>query len=430
MKKQTVFALLVVLALALSSCGTTPPAAPTTPTLLPTQQTVIPTDITYPTFTPTPLATAISYPTVTPLPTEIPYPTASVVNANAVAFIAEGALWVVNVDGSGEKKLVDNIHNKDLVYDLMFQWAPNGKWISYFSQDKLWAISVDGLVNKSLLSLPDNCAMYLTKYAWSPDSSKIAYLEETLCNAQPTTPAPSQENNTLHYLIGIIDIAAGTVSKLSSFETKASTPILFWLPNGRNLLFAKGFSLALFDISTRKVVKEMERGCGLEKNMTLSPNGQWYSYTDNGVGVLSIQWICVGGLNSPTHKIQVDGTTDIPVWDKTGSFLYFFASDISITPLPDYDRRLMRYNVITQKLERVVSIEKEIDWLSISPDGETLELHYPNQNTFILIDTQSLKKHEINVNSDIFLTLSLNGGTAWTSDKKNIIFSLIAGSIR
>jgi len=73
MKKQTVFVLLAILALALSSCGTTPPAAPTTPTLLPTQQTVIPTDITYPTFTSTPLATAISYPTLTPLPTEIPY---------------------------------------------------------------------------------------------------------------------------------------------------------------------------------------------------------------------------------------------------------------------------------------------------------------------------------------------------------------------
>lgn len=122
MKNQTSFALLAVLALVLSSCGTTPPAAPTTPTLLPTQQTVIPTNIIYPTFTPAPVETAISYPTLTPLPTEIPYPTASVVNANAVAFIArdnnslDTSLWVANVDGSGEKKLVDIIYNEDSYY--------------------------------------------------------------------------------------------------------------------------------------------------------------------------------------------------------------------------------------------------------------------------------------------------------------------------
>ena len=166
MKTKVISSSFFILVFILSSCGreiATP--VPVTQSPIATQT---PTDI--PTITPTPTLTQFGITYSTP----IPYPTASVVKSNAVAFIAENALWVANVDGSGEKKLVDIIYNKDSYYPQEgVQWAPDGKWISYFSQGKLWVVSRDGSTKKSLLILPAKSVAYLIKYAWSPDSSKI-----------------------------------------------------------------------------------------------------------------------------------------------------------------------------------------------------------------------------------------------------------------
>jgi hypothetical protein len=104
--------------------------APVTQTPVTTQQpTDIPTQTPYPTFAPFPNLSSS---------TPIPYPTASVVKANAVAFIErdrEGKLflWVANVDGSGETKLVDIIQ-KDSQINILMQWSPNREWISITTQ--------------------------------------------------------------------------------------------------------------------------------------------------------------------------------------------------------------------------------------------------------------------------------------------------------
>jgi len=142
--------------------------------------------------------------------------------------------------------------------------------------------------------------------------------------------------------------------------------------------------------------------------------------------------ICVAGLlDGIDRQIDSEGTvTSYPVWDKTGNYLYFVAvnTNFSITPIPDYDLRLMRYDVRTQKQERVLSIGKEPQkWaVSLSPDGRTLELHKMNslerQNTFIFMDIQSLRVHEFNLNLELFQTSAFSGGTGWSSNNKNIIF--------
>jgi Tol biopolymer transport system component len=329
MKTKTILFSFFILTFLLASCGQgTAAPTPVTQTPIATQP---PTDI--PTQTATPYFIPLR-PTSQPSPTAmLPYPTASTVKSNAVAFIAENALWVANVDGSGERKLVDIKSNKNSWNDNNFQWSSDGKWISYFSQDKLWVISRDGLITRSLLSLPDKSVAYLIRYAWSPDSSKIAYLE--LSYAKPTiTPTPRPEggeSGIAPYLVGMIDIATGNVSELSSFEANAGFPVLLWSPNGRDLLFIKDYSLVLFDVAANKIVKSIKRGCGLERGLSWSPNGRWFSYTDNGVGGFNATWICVnsatGGL---LHKIYVDSTSFNPIWDKTGNYIYFLAAKITL----------------------------------------------------------------------------------------------------
>jgi Tol biopolymer transport system component len=405
--------------------------APVTQTPVATQP---PTDIPTQTALPTIASFGSTY------PTPIPYPTASAVKSNAVAFIAENALWVANVDGSGEKKLVDIIYDNDSYYpQVVIQWAPDGKWISYISEGKLWMISRDGSTKKSLLLLPDKSVANLIRYAWSPDSSKIAYLE--LSYSKPTitpTPRPQGGDGIAIYLVGIIDVATGNVSEIPLFVANAGIPVLSWSPDGHDLLFIKDYSLVLFDVAANKIVKTIKRGCGVERGLSWSPNGKWLSYTDNGVGGFNPTWICVNSATGDSiQTIDVDSTSFNPIWDKTGNYLYFLAAKIDLTRKsnPLIDERLMRYDVKTQKTESLLSL-KELQqlngynyrqFLSISPDGNTLMLQSESSQTkfdLIFVDIQSLTTTKSTID---FRSLPNNSyphieTCGWSPDNQNIIF--------
>jgi len=381
------------------------------------------------------------------LPTGIPYPTASTVKANAVAFIERDragqlSLWVANVDGSGERKLTDITHNKNWVYDQMFQWSPDGKWISYFSKDDLWIVSPDGLTNKRVLSFPN-----LYTYVWSPDGSKIAY-ENIVSHEQTETPSPGPESGKVPVNIGIIDLITGETAILSSHDSNIFMPLL-WSPDGKYLLFVKGFSFVFFDLANQKVIQEIERGCGAWKDITWSPNSKWFYHIDNGSGYYNM-WICVSGLNGTSWRIEDVGVVITPpVWDKTGRFLYFVVGEMNLDIGPNWcvNQRLVRYDVETHKIQTLLSLEEDgptgFPWsVSISPNGNMLGLYSytfyedrshpghiyidssrPQKNRFIILDIQSLSatKYTLEFEGEI------NGNfppPMWSNDNQKIIFFL------
>jgi Tol biopolymer transport system component len=349
-------------------------------------------------------------------------------------------LWIANIDGSGERKLVDIKNNTEWSKDVQLHWSPNGKWISYFSDNQLWIVSPDGSVNRKLFPRLRERQFFL--YKWSPDSSKIAYL--TTFPAELTnTPTSGPWQGLEPYLVGIIDIYTGDVSELSSFQANAGIPVLSWSPNGRYLLFIKDFSFVLFDEASRKIVKEIKRGCGLERSLSWSPNGQWFSYTDNGVGRYFSQRICVNGVYNSVHEVDIDGTASVPVWDKTGNFLYFVARKTNPDGIRDLkiDERLMKYDVRTQKTERLLSlrdqqIEDYIQSVSMSPDGRTLLLQSKSSKTtydLIFVNTQSLATPKFTLDFTV-LKIPLKDAydsyfleTGWSPNSQSIIFS--AGTV-
>jgi Tol biopolymer transport system component len=467
---------ILVVAFALTACGLVllvaamqqRPQMAKHPTLMPTQATMLPTrDSTrFPIATMTqdpneeileteiakilplvltPYSTPSPHPTQPPYLTPTSYPTASEVKANAVAFISrdknnslDTALWVANVDGSGERKLVDIPYNRQDgdwgITSKYLQWSPDGKWINYIDAHALWMISPDGSIKRKLLHLPD-AGLFL--YSWSPDSSKIAYLEYS--HHKPTvTPTPGPDMGLDPYLVGMIDIETGKVSELSSFEANAGIPILSWSPNGRDLLFIENRSFSIYEVSTRKVVKTIKRGCGLERNFSWSPNGKWFSYTDNGVGRYFSQWICVGGLDDSNHRIDAGGTSSTPVWDKTGNFLYFVTRKTNPDSDPNLkiDERLMRYDVRTQNTERLLALRDQqtfsyIQSVSISPDKRTLLLESQFSETkfdLIFVDVQPLTTTKFTLDFEdlkVPFLYSYILETAWSPDNQNLI--LFAG---
>ena len=345
---------------------------------------------------------------------------------------------LLNMDGSGERKMVDIKTNKRWVSsNLLLQWSPDGKWISYFSGDELWIVSRDGSEKRKLLPLPETREFFI--YVWSPDSSKIAYLE-TVGGKSTVTPTPGPESGIAPYLVGMIDIATGNVSELSSFEANAGIPVLLWSPNGRDLLFIKDYSLVLFDVAANKIVKTIKRGCGLERGLSWSPNGRWFSYTDNGVGGFTPTWICVNSVTGDLiHTNDVDSTSFNPIWDKTGNYLYFLASKIDLARKPDplIDERLMRYDARTQETESLLSLKEQqqphgyIRSLSISPDGNSLLLQSQFSETkfdLFFVNSQSLATTKYTVdfeNLKVPFLYSYILETAWSPDSQNLI--LFAG---
>ena len=122
----------------------------------------------------------------------------------------------------------------------------------------------------------------------------------------------------------------------------------------------------------------------------------------------------------------------MPVWHKTGDFLYFVARKTNPDSKPNLqiDERLMRYDVRTQKTERLLSLRAQqsyayIQTVSISPNGYMLEFHSAtseSQNEFVFMDVRSLSTTKFGVYMKIPATRAFSSGTAWSSDNQNIIF--------
>jgi Tol biopolymer transport system component len=232
----------------------------------------------------------------------------------------------------------------------------------------------------------------------------------------------------------ILNLETGKVSELFSYTPLVNLTLL-WSPDGRYLLYIDRdkFSFSIFDLTTHQVVKEISStpNCYVDhKGISWSPNSRWFFDIPSQNGRFATKQICVAGLDGSHRRIEVNGTaTSFPIWDKTGNFLYFAASNtnFSITPIPDYDLRLMRYDVRTQKLERMLSLGKEPErWtISISPDGRILEMDATtskNQQSYIFLDLESSATTRYEVSETPNNHMIFNGITYWSPDSQYIVF--------
>ena len=169
-----------------------------------------------------------------------------------------------------EKGDVRNLTNSPAVHERSPIWSPDGRSIAYFSDEsgeyQLTVESQDGKGDPRRLKLPG--AGFYEFPAWSPDSKKIAYVDNS---------------RTLYW----IDVATGRSKKVASDW--------FYGPV-RNL-----------------------RG-------TWSPDSKWIAYAVNNQAY--IERVFVYSIEQDKSFPVSDGLSDVsePVFDKSGKYLFFFAS--------------------------------------------------------------------------------------------------------
>lgn len=395
MKTKNGFSLFFILMVLLTSCGQTPPV----PVTLTPTATHPPTDI--PTQTAFPTLAIPPSPTIVP-----PYPTASVVKSNAVAFIAENSLWVANVDGSGERKLAEIESNESWVSYQLLKWSPDGKWIGYMSGNNLWVITPDGSARKKELVISEaDDKNKIWSYSWSPDSSKIAYIQTI--------------NN--NFTFRLLDLETENISELPINTSQISVS---WSPDGRYILLSTYRSLTVFEVSTDKVLKEINLESSTDYCEILhyapvwSPNSKWFYYPMYANGNYSMSF-CVGGIDGSSKRIYPSSSSRLPAWDKTGNFLYFTTQDI--------EQRLLQYNVSTQETKTMLVLDasESSKWtLSVSPNGHILEMDGTisgNEQLFIFLNLDSLSVTKFKIPERPSDTFSFNT-TYWSGDNQNLVF--------
>ncbi len=366
-----------------------------------------------PSITPSPTLITLSLPTS---PATIPYPTASTVKASAVAFISGNSLWIANVDGSGERKVVDIEKNESRSSNYFLRWSPDGKLISYISNGELWVISPDGR-NKERILPESNKSKRLISYNWHPDGLQLAYTQVDLCDA-----------NICSESVGVLNLKTRDIYRVSTYESQSYGTIVRWSPNGQYLVFNREASFIVFDMKEREVAKEIMTdyigsGCSARDNTApvWSPNNEWFFHYHGSSSGYGYFWACICSLDGSNHLLQFDETISTPVWDKTGNFLYFVARKANPHGDPDLkiDEWLIRYDVRAQKTEYLLKLRniQTYDFtgqVSISPDGSTLGVHTQNVEnnvSYILVD---LKTFSIK-------NLDLENFCMWSADSENFI---------
>ncbi|MBX3063403.1 MAG: serine/threonine-protein kinase [Anaerolineae bacterium] len=278
-------------------------------------------------------------PTLTPVPTDTPPPTAIPTQPSTatpipalgggtglIAFSRDGAIYLANVNGSGERLLYGNPASDSAVPI----WSPDGKRIVFRADPyetperanaDLFLIDADGSNLQQLTDLQQD----ISTPTWSPDARYIAY-----------RVGPADGNREI-MMIDLENLDAPAVN-LTNHPDRDLTPI--WSADGKYIYFSTqrpnaAYSIYRMNADGSDVTEVINNGFN-NYQPDLSPDGRLLAYSssisrDNGRGIF-----LATSIGSGVRLIFSDGRThQAPVFSPDSQWLLFFTTPGNGQPRTD-----------------------------------------------------------------------------------------------
>jgi hypothetical protein len=243
------------------------------------------------------LAVATVIPSATPvLPTPRPTPTPTVTptivapGEGKIIFVGQdGAIRVINPDGSGETRLTDGS-----AQDLYPAWSPDGRRIAFSRNFKIYIMDADGS-NQTRLTNTNNQEVGPD---WSPDGQQIIF---------SLFESPGKSG------IYVMNTDGSGLTRLADGGWPA------WSPDGQRIAFSRDpFGLYVVNVDGSGLTRLSNEGTWLD----WSPDGEQIAFTSSRHGNQEIYVVNAdgSGLTRLTNQPEDD---QFPTWSPDGQQIAF-----------------------------------------------------------------------------------------------------------
>jgi dipeptidyl aminopeptidase/acylaminoacyl peptidase len=244
-----------------------------------------------------------------------------------IAYASGGAIWSVPAGGGQPARLTDGTRGSGdprTAADRSPRWSPNGKWVIFETGRRgngdLAVVSADGLTTSLLTSAPADEG----SPAWSPDGTKVAYVER------------SPEYFSGRVRLADFDVNAGRFKDTAKvlYESTQdrgggwSIRRLSWSPDGKNLalvLQETGWDkLYLLSVNGGKP-RAITAGESEDDSPVFSPDGRWVAFVSNRARREERQVWIVSPDGGAARRLTnaPPGVESNPQWSPDGKFVYF-----------------------------------------------------------------------------------------------------------
>jgi Tol biopolymer transport system component len=172
------------------------------------------------------------------------------------------SIWVMNPDGTNQKKLAGNgAHNP--------VWSPNGRKIAFVAGERIWVMNSDGSHQKILtwgVASRDGSPI------WSPDGSRITFVRTKKASGRSAIISVG-----LHGL---------RETNISGWASQGGYRAPSWAPDGTRLVYEQygselGSRLLTKNIKSEQVTELTAIAESESSNVSWSPNGKKILYNDS-----------------------------------------------------------------------------------------------------------------------------------------------------
>lgn len=257
---------------------------------------------------------------------------------------SDGALAVMNPDGSGRMNLVGG--DDSMISIRSPQWSPNGSRIAYVEESSLQVVDSDGGSAREL-----GRGKYEPR--WSPDGSRIAF---------------QGHDDQLH----VVDVTSGAESMLTQVGDLGSHS---WAPDGRRLALSAsegadstGNSHIFVVDSDGNRIEKLTLGNVDDSWVAWSPDGDWIAFVRHSAPERQSHLFIMKPDGSALTQLTTGLQVTAPVWAPDSQSIAFFENENT------YGRDLQETYVASLATRSVRNLTPSEDayWPTWSPDGAHL----------------------------------------------------------